>query len=114
MAGLLAPKPSLFRWAMQAGRIAPGSRPGRRVGARAHLASPLAAALCGPNDEPHKRLVEQGETTMEHASESRTTIDETKLNAFMGKMLADMGAAMSGALVLIGDKLGLYKAMAGA
>jgi len=39
-------------------------------------------------------------------------IDEAKLNAFVGKMLGDMGAALGGALVHIGDKLGLYKAMA--
>ena len=30
----------------------------------------------------------------------------------MGKMVGDMGSAMSGALVLIGDRLGLYKALA--
>jgi hypothetical protein len=41
-------------------------------------------------------------------------IDEAKLQAFMGKMLGDMGAAMGAALVLVGDKLGLYRAMAGA
>lgn len=35
-----------------------------------------------------------------------------KLDAFMGKMVNDMGAAATGALVLIGDKLGLYKALA--
>jgi SAM-dependent methyltransferase len=39
-------------------------------------------------------------------------IDEAKLNAFMGKMLGDMGAAAGGALIIIGDKLGLYKALA--
>ena len=39
-------------------------------------------------------------------------VDELKLHAFMGKMVGDMGAALSGALVLIGDKLGLYKALA--
>jgi SAM-dependent methyltransferase len=38
--------------------------------------------------------------------------DEAKLHAFMGKMVGDMGAALSGALVLIGDKLGLYQALA--
>jgi SAM-dependent methyltransferase len=42
------------------------------------------------------------------------TIDEAKLNAFMGKVVSDMGAAMHGALIVIGDKLGLYKAMADA
>src|SRR5262249_1339076 len=41
-------------------------------------------------------------------------VDEAKLGAFMEKMLGDMGAAVSAALVIVGDKLGLYKAMAGA
>jgi SAM-dependent methyltransferase len=41
-------------------------------------------------------------------------ISEAKLNEFMGKAVGDIGAAMSAALVVIGDKLGLYKAMAGA
>jgi SAM-dependent methyltransferase len=38
--------------------------------------------------------------------------DPNKLEAFMGKMINDMGAAASGALIVIGDKLGLYKALA--
>ena len=40
------------------------------------------------------------------------TIDEKKLNDFLGKVVGDVGAAMSAALVVIGDKLGLYKAIA--
>jgi 2-polyprenyl-3-methyl-5-hydroxy-6-metoxy-1,4-benzoquinol methylase len=40
--------------------------------------------------------------------------DESKLNAFMEKAVMDMGAAMHATLVVVGDKLGLYKAMAGA
>ena len=49
------------------------------------------------------------------ATPSMTTgYDETKLNAFVGQVVGDMGAAMHAALVVIGDKLGLYKAMAGA
>jgi len=39
-------------------------------------------------------------------------IDESKLNEFMGKAVMDMGAAMHAVLVRLGDKLGLYKAMA--
>jgi SAM-dependent methyltransferase len=39
-------------------------------------------------------------------------LDEAKLQEFMGKMVGDMGAAVGTALVLIGDKLGLYKALA--
>ncbi len=41
-------------------------------------------------------------------------LDETKLNAFMGRAVQDMGAALHAALVIVGDKLGLYKAMAAA
>ena len=40
------------------------------------------------------------------------TIDETKLNEFLGKVVGDVGSAMSAALVVIGDKLGLWRAMA--
>ncbi len=39
-------------------------------------------------------------------------VDETRLNEFMGKAVGDLGAAMSAALVRIGDRLGLYKALA--
>ena len=39
-------------------------------------------------------------------------IDQAKLQEFMSKLLNDMGAAATGALVLVGDKLGLYKALA--
>jgi SAM-dependent methyltransferase len=41
-------------------------------------------------------------------------LDEAKLEGFMGHVVADMGAAISGLLLHIGDRLGLYKAMAGA
>lgn len=40
-------------------------------------------------------------------------IDEEKMNAFLGKVVGDFGAALSSSLVYIGQKLGLYKAMAG-
>ncbi|HET9427968.1 MAG TPA: methyltransferase domain-containing protein [Allosphingosinicella sp.] len=39
-------------------------------------------------------------------------VDMDKLNTFMGKMVGDMGAALSGSLVITGAKLGLYKALA--
>jgi SAM-dependent methyltransferase len=41
-------------------------------------------------------------------------IDEEKLNAFLGKVVEDFGAAISSSLAYIGQRLGLYKAMAGA
>ena len=39
-------------------------------------------------------------------------MDETKLNAFMGKLVTDMGGAALMATVLVGEELGLYRAMA--
>ena len=39
-------------------------------------------------------------------------IDETKLNAFMGRFVNDLGAVMHAATVVVGDQLGLYKALA--
>src|SRR5690348_8912342 len=41
-------------------------------------------------------------------------INQDKLNQFLGQVVGELGAAMNAALVLIGEKLGLYKAMAGA
>jgi SAM-dependent methyltransferase len=39
-------------------------------------------------------------------------VDKTRLDEFMGKAVGDLGAAFHAALVVIGDKLGLYKALA--
>ena len=40
------------------------------------------------------------------------TIDQRKLEEFMGHALGDIGSGISAALVMIGDKLGLYRALA--
>src|SRR5438105_6468645 len=37
--------------------------------------------------------------------------DGDKLNAFLGRMVGDLGAIATGALVVLGDRLGLYRAM---
>lgn len=39
-------------------------------------------------------------------------VNEDKLNEFVGKFASDLGAVLHAATVLIGDRLGLYKAMA--
>jgi SAM-dependent methyltransferase len=39
-------------------------------------------------------------------------INEEKLNAFMGAFVSDLGAVMHAATVVVGDQLGLYKALA--
>ena len=41
-------------------------------------------------------------------------INEDKLNAFMGHVVGELGATVNAALIVIGDRLGLYKALAGA
>ena len=41
-------------------------------------------------------------------------LDQMKLHEFVMKAVGEMGAAMNAALIVIGDKLGLYKAMSGA
>ena len=45
-------------------------------------------------------------------TDTKQAINEEKLNAFLGKVIGDFGAALSCSLVYIGQKLGLYKAMA--
>src|SRR5579862_7933143 len=40
-------------------------------------------------------------------------IDMNKLNAFVGQFVNDLGAAVHAGMVVIGEKLGLYKALAG-
>jgi len=44
----------------------------------------------------------------------KLNIDAAKLNAFLGQAVNDMGAAFQTALIMLGERLGLYKAMAGA
>ena len=41
------------------------------------------------------------------------SIDMNKLNVFMGQFVTDLGAAVHAGMVVIGEKLGLYKALAG-
>jgi SAM-dependent methyltransferase len=45
-------------------------------------------------------------------SATARSIDQAKLDEFMGRFVGDLGAAISAALVVIGDRLGLYRAMA--
>jgi hypothetical protein len=40
------------------------------------------------------------------------TVDMNKLNVFIGQFVNDLGAAAHAGMVVIGEKLGLYKALA--
>jgi SAM-dependent methyltransferase len=48
------------------------------------------------------------------AIETQAVLDEAKVGAFVGRVVDELGATLNAALVVIGDELGLYKAMAGA
>ena len=43
---------------------------------------------------------------------TQSSFDQAKLEAFMGRFVADLGTAMHVPTVLVGDRLGLYRAMA--
>jgi 2-polyprenyl-3-methyl-5-hydroxy-6-metoxy-1,4-benzoquinol methylase len=45
-------------------------------------------------------------------SPNAAPVDEEAMHAFAMKMVQDLGAAVSGSLVVVGDRLGLYKALA--
>ena len=64
----------------------------------------------GPGDWNARRAQERAGA----GREGMHMIDETKLETFMGQAVGDLGAAISGLMVHLGDELGLYKAMAGA
>lgn len=52
--------------------------------------------------------------TIEPSAPRKTsgTIDTDRLNALVGLAINDMGAAVNGALVLLGDRLGIFKSLA--
>jgi SAM-dependent methyltransferase len=45
------------------------------------------------------------------ATEAATTLDEAKIGDFVNRVVGELGATANAALVVIGDKLGLYQAM---
>jgi SAM-dependent methyltransferase len=53
------------------------------------------------------------QTTSQQAT-GTASINEEKLNAFMGQVIGELGATVNAGLIVIGDRLGLYRAMADA
>ena len=45
-------------------------------------------------------------------TQQRPELDQDALGEFVGRVIGDLGATFSAALVVIGDRLGLYRAMA--
>jgi SAM-dependent methyltransferase len=54
----------------------------------------------------------KSESTNEWLADYRTQIEEKPLMSLVHSILGDMGAAASGALVLLGDRLGIYRSLA--
>jgi SAM-dependent methyltransferase len=52
------------------------------------------------------------EEVSRHAAANTSNINDILLQDFLGKVMSDLGGAYSAVLVYVGDKLGLYKAMA--
>ena len=51
---------------------------------------------------------------MTTTTQTTPALDEEKVGAFVGQVVGELGATLNAALVVIGDQLGLYKAMDGA
>src|SRR5689334_9974275 len=55
---------------------------------------------------------ESGESRSSGGVPMSRQLDDGKVNEFLAKVVADVGSAMSAALVVIGDKVGLWRALA--
>ena len=51
-------------------------------------------------------------STQQGTTTERNAVDQEKLNQFLGKFVGDLGAALHAPTVIVGEKLGLYKALA--
>jgi SAM-dependent methyltransferase len=74
----------------------------------AHASAP-GAILESRTSDDHSRGIPFASPEVPHLNP-----DPEKLNRFLGQALNDMGAAFQTALILLGNRLGLYRAMAGA
>ncbi len=75
------------------------------------LRAAVASGSCGLTHLPVRRTVPAGRFPPRVGGTSAAG-RRRQAQPFLGMMINDMGAAMTAALVLIGDRLGLYKALA--
>src|SRR5688572_24679457 len=57
------------------------------------------------------RRQKRSEAMNDHIQDGSMQPDGDKLNALLSQMVGELGAIATGALVIVGDKLGLYRAM---
>ena len=55
-----------------------------------------------------------GQAVPEGRGEEAMAVDQQKLDVLVGRLFSDLSAGYGGVMVSLGDKLGLYRAMAGA
>src|SRR5688500_20284874 len=60
---------------------------------------------------PPSRPAERKDTDMTQTTTPSMDLDPERLDAFVGQFAGDLGAVLHCATVLIGDRLGLYRAM---
>src|SRR5258707_9962994 len=100
-------------------RLGVPPRRAARAAAKASVAATDSAASVAATDaaltRPRPGLPVNPTSGRRNMTTTETNpIDEARLEAFVGQAVTDMGAAISGLLLHIGDRLGLYNAMAGA
>src|SRR5512134_909199 len=52
------------------------------------------------------------QTTLEPAGATTSALNPDALHQLVGQVITDLGAAANGALVILGDRLGIYSALA--
>src|SRR4029453_9256198 len=67
-----------------------------------------------PGCWPPPRLLACGQDHRPHPGREHMAVDEARLNEFLHRFVGNLGATVHAANVVIGDKLGLYKALAAA
>src|SRR5579862_839627 len=83
----------------------------RRSGAESGAVVPLRT-LVRENPPPHAHTNAIFIKEERMSSPQASKLDMDKLNAFIGQFVSDLGAAVHTGMVVIGEKLGLYKALA--
>jgi hypothetical protein len=65
--------------------------------------------------KPQQKKIDMETTTRSETSAGadKHSLNPDALNQLLGQMVNDLGAAVNGALVVLGDRLGIYTALAG-
>jgi len=76
--------------------------------------SPEVIEMERQEQEEKQEIQQQLAMNSKEGRVQKTVADETKLQEFIGKVVNEWGAAVGALITFVGDRLGLFKAMAGA